>query len=342
MRRTSRAILVLGLLLLAAPAGAEGVFVLSDDGRSLAVDRPGFGTVWIWNLDSAKTVAQFDLDGVPTGVAFLPGGRVQIASLLGGKEGGTLCNFAIGVKKPAKCRRSGGEPSYEFSSYIILGASANAQRSIAALADSADPASLAWLNTKTLARDRLAKMPFVPLGYAPAAQRVVGLRQSALEDGTGAVAAQGVPASVDALALSVDATTAVSFGSRDGIAHEWNLQTGQVRRRLDLKPHKFAAIGYSSASRILVVAGRSTDPTKPNLWVIDLITGKKVRELIGLAGRVEAVAVRPDGSVLARVGDTVGLWQTESTRLSATLHLGDGNVNSATPAESAPNPASRP
>ena len=109
-----------------------------------------------------------------------------------------------------------------------------------------------------------------------------------------------------ALTFTADGTELIALGCDKGI-HRWDIATGEHRTQpCDTLERMAGAVAFSP-DRTRVVMGGYDD----HMLVVDVTTGKKIRELKGvsndLGGRVSAFAFSPDGHTLAWGGPTDGI-----------------------------------
>ena len=108
----------------------------------------------------------------------------------------------------------------------------------------------------------------------------------------------------------------LASGSRDGTVRLWDVQTGQLVRRLEGHTDLVWSVAFAPDGRLLASA---SDDKTVRLW--DGETGRLVRTLAGHASSVFSVAFAPDGRWLASgsTDTTVRLWDVPTGRLVCTL-----------------------
>ena len=109
-----------------------------------------------------------------------------------------------------------------------------------------------------------------------------------------------------ALTFVADGTELIALGCDKGI-HRWDIATGEHRTQpCDTLERMARAVAFSPDRTRLVIGGYDD-----HMLVVDVATGKKIRELKGvsndLGGRVSAFAFSPDGRTLAWGGPTDGI-----------------------------------
>ena len=114
---------------------------------------------------------------------------------------------------------------------------------------------------------------------------------------------------VNDIAVSPDGTTiAVAFGN--GMARQWNLETGKVVATEEIKSRRLAmfVVAYSPDGRFLATGDANNEV---RLW--EAATGKLVEAYQGHSDRVNSVAFSPDGQKLASgsMDGTVRIWAVE-------------------------------
>jgi WD40 repeat protein len=131
-----------------------------------------------------------------------------------------------------------------------------------------------------------------------------------------------VPGWLVAAALSADARLAVTceFTPRYGLFKNatrlWDLNTGETKADLSKDCPDAAAAGFSPDGK-LVALGRGGEVDAGKIFVVDVTTGKKVRELAGHKNGATGVLFHPDGQHLLTCGrDTVvRIWQNSDGKL---------------------------
>ncbi|MBD2022383.1 hypothetical protein H6F43_19565 [Leptolyngbya sp. FACHB-36] len=133
------------------------------------------------------------------------------------------------------------------------------------------------------------------------------------------IAGPSPDASLRELAISPDGQM-VAGTDAESITHVWNLKTGGVRRLSRIPtPSSWSSLSFSRAGDVLRVLDNQEQPVV-ELW--NASTGKRIRSLKRNGGLITAVALSPDGRVLATANSenyTITLWDVISDRPLQTL-----------------------
>ena len=128
------------------------------------------------------------------------------------------------------------------------------------------------------------------------------------------------PSDVRKILFSPDGQSLACFSFADGkgTLHLWDLSTGKARAVADPEGLFMSAWAFSPDSQFLV-ANLSHDVSTPAFWRVS--DGKKLRQLVGHAESVRALAFHPDGTRLVSASNdgTVKLWDPKNGRELLTL-----------------------
>src|SRR5207302_5451325 len=111
---------------------------------------------------------------------------------------------------------------------------------------------------------------------------------------------------VNAVAISPDGKL-IAGGGSDGVVYLWDAATGAEVRRLAGHKREAVSLAFSPKGDVLAVG----DAMTLRLWEVE--SGKLLHTLESPSGRVESVAVSPDGKLVAAAG--MGIWEITSGKL---------------------------
>jgi RNA polymerase sigma factor (sigma-70 family) len=121
------------------------------------------------------------------------------------------------------------------------------------------------------------------------------------------------------LAFSPDGKTLAST-SLQGKVRLWNLETGQVRRTIEILDTNVMSVAFSPDGKTVAAGGMARDAKlkkgEVTLWDVD--TGNAKHSLTGHV-QVWAIAFAPDGKTVAASGSGVKLWDVDSGELKHAL-----------------------
>jgi WD40 repeat protein len=115
------------------------------------------------------------------------------------------------------------------------------------------------------------------------------------------------------ISLSPDGRTVVSAGM-DGTIRQWDLATGKEVRSIKLEQAGRIRTIQCAPDRTVVAVG-SEDGNTLGIW--DMVTGKAIRRVSALPGKLLDVAFAPNGKTIASTDDggSVKLWEASTLRL---------------------------
>jgi WD40 repeat protein/serine/threonine protein kinase len=144
-----------------------------------------------------------------------------------------------------------------------------------------------------------------------------------LRGGTNSLVLRGHTDGVKALAFSPNNQVVASAGW-DKEIRLWDPRNGKVVRVLKGHSHEIGRLAFSPNGRLLAACedpatAKANWTAQPAVKLWEVASGTELFEIP--SGIVEAFAFSPDGSLLATLGQDVGLWNTESGRRVATLSV---------------------
>jgi len=281
--------------ILARQDSSVDALALTPDGRRVVTGiGHGSGTTSrVFGVPGGRELASFSAhDNVVLAVAVSPDGQTAVTA---GGANQEICLWDVHTGVLRRRVEGRGRPVWR-------------------VAFSRDGRTLAWGNTRT--RDTLSaygplesSFQLISEGSRYALGPVV-----ALSDETEYIAARKSAGAVSVSTLTgrVHASLIVSRGRREIRRITRGEHDGLVHRSVSLTPDARTVVSGGSAGA---------------LTAYDVMTGSKLRDYIGHSGDVFAVAVSPDGQLLASGSDdqTVKLWELASGRLLLTVFRSTDN-----------------
>jgi WD40 repeat protein len=121
----------------------------------------------------------------------------------------------------------------------------------------------------------------------------------------------------DFLVVTSEGNALFAGGLNAGTLRVFDARTGKLERRVPVFARDLVGLALTGDGKRLIATGRDSDTTDSLIRVIDVRTGDKLREFGASAAKIEQLAMRRDGGIVAttHVGQRICLWDVSGQKV---------------------------